>query len=157
MPRKFHGWRNLLGYSPWSRKESDVTERLHFHFSRSKHVSPMNTITGHTGQASQWSNPEGPRFTWSPAYAHTDLGLPRGGSMLVFLHWVRVDGVCTSLPSTPSTLWIWRTQSGPSGPTNMDTALLTLPPHPRAPQAVHRGAACLRQKEGLSPPFPLGG
>ena len=30
--RKFHGWRNLVGYSPWGRKELDMTERLHFHF-----------------------------------------------------------------------------------------------------------------------------
>ena len=25
---KFHGQRNLAGYSPWGRKESDITERL---------------------------------------------------------------------------------------------------------------------------------
>ena len=25
-------WRSLVGYSPWGRKESDMTERLHFHF-----------------------------------------------------------------------------------------------------------------------------
>ena len=31
LPGKFHGWRSLLGYSPWGRKESDTTERLHFH------------------------------------------------------------------------------------------------------------------------------
>ena len=30
LPGKFHGWRNFIGYSPWSRKESDITERLHF-------------------------------------------------------------------------------------------------------------------------------
>ena len=29
LPRKFHGWRSLVGYSPWGRKESDRTERLH--------------------------------------------------------------------------------------------------------------------------------
>ena len=29
LPGKFHGWRSLVGYSPWGRKESDVTERLH--------------------------------------------------------------------------------------------------------------------------------
>ena len=29
---KFRGWRNLVGYSPWGRKESETTERLHFHF-----------------------------------------------------------------------------------------------------------------------------
>ena len=27
---KFHGQRNLVGYSPWGGKESDMTERLHF-------------------------------------------------------------------------------------------------------------------------------
>ena len=27
-----HGQRSLVGYSPWGRKESDMTERLHFHF-----------------------------------------------------------------------------------------------------------------------------
>ena len=29
---KFHGPRSLVGYSPWGRKESDMTEWLHFHF-----------------------------------------------------------------------------------------------------------------------------
>ena len=27
---KSHGWRSLVGYSPWGRKESDTTEQLHF-------------------------------------------------------------------------------------------------------------------------------
>ena len=30
LPGKSHGWRNLVGYSPWGRKESDMTEGLHF-------------------------------------------------------------------------------------------------------------------------------
>ena len=32
LPGKFHGWRSLVGYSPWGCKESDTAERLHFHF-----------------------------------------------------------------------------------------------------------------------------
>ena len=32
LPGEFHGWRSLVGCSPWSRKESDTTKRLHFHF-----------------------------------------------------------------------------------------------------------------------------
>ena len=32
LPGKSHGQRSLVGYSPWGRKESDMTERLHFHF-----------------------------------------------------------------------------------------------------------------------------
>ena len=30
LPRRFHGWKNLWGYSPWGRKESDMTEWLPF-------------------------------------------------------------------------------------------------------------------------------
>ena len=32
LPGKSHGRRSLVGYSSWGRKESDTTERLHFHF-----------------------------------------------------------------------------------------------------------------------------
>ena len=32
LPGKSHGWRNLVGCSPWDHKESDTTEQLHFHF-----------------------------------------------------------------------------------------------------------------------------
>ena len=32
LPGKFHELRTLVGYSPWGRKESDMTEQLHFHF-----------------------------------------------------------------------------------------------------------------------------
>ena len=32
LPEKSHGRRSLVGYSPWGHKESDTTERLHFHF-----------------------------------------------------------------------------------------------------------------------------
>ena len=33
LPGKSHGWRSLVGYSPWGRTESDTSERLHVHFS----------------------------------------------------------------------------------------------------------------------------
>ena len=35
-------WRSMVGYSPWGRKESDTTERLHFHF----HYSCMDVRAG---------------------------------------------------------------------------------------------------------------
>ena len=35
LPGKSRGWRSLVGYSPWGRKESDTTERLtHTHIIR---------------------------------------------------------------------------------------------------------------------------
>ena len=33
LPGKSHGWRSLVGCSPWGRWGSDTTEQLHFHFS----------------------------------------------------------------------------------------------------------------------------
>ena len=35
LPGKSRGWRSLVGCSPWGREESDMTERLPFHFSLS--------------------------------------------------------------------------------------------------------------------------
>ena len=55
-----HGGRSLVGYSPWGRKESDMTEQLHFtllintpsndqnaHFFQIYTFSKMNHILGH--------------------------------------------------------------------------------------------------------------
>ena len=46
LPGESHGQRSLVGYSPQGRKESDMTERLHFHFSLSlsKLIYGFNTI-----------------------------------------------------------------------------------------------------------------
>ena len=35
LPGNSHGWRSLVGCSPWGREELDTTEQLHFHFSLS--------------------------------------------------------------------------------------------------------------------------
>ena len=35
LPGKSHGRRSLVGYSPWGCEESDITERILFHFSLS--------------------------------------------------------------------------------------------------------------------------
>ena len=36
LPGKFHGQRNLVGYSPWSHKELDTTEPLSAHTHKSE-------------------------------------------------------------------------------------------------------------------------
>ena len=36
LPGEFQGQKRLVGYSPRGRKESDTTERLHFHFKKLK-------------------------------------------------------------------------------------------------------------------------
>ena len=53
LPRKFDGQRSLVGYSPWDRKESDTTERLHFSFfleDRAEfYFSPLDSPRGQEG------------------------------------------------------------------------------------------------------------
>ena len=53
LPGKSHGWRSLVGCSPWGRKESDTTERLHFHFS----LSCIGEGNGNPLQCSYLENP----------------------------------------------------------------------------------------------------
>ena len=50
---KIHGWRSLEGCSPWGRKESETTERLHFHFS----LSCIGEGNGNPLQCSCLENP----------------------------------------------------------------------------------------------------
>ena len=59
LPGKSHGWRRLVGCSPWGRYESDTTERLHFHFS-------LSCIAEGNGNPFQCSCLENPRDggTW---------------------------------------------------------------------------------------------
>ena len=41
LPGESHGRRSLVGYSPWSRKELDTTEWLHFHFYRNGRIKVL--------------------------------------------------------------------------------------------------------------------
>ena len=42
LPGKSHGWRSVVGHSPWGLKESDTTERLHFHLSLSWYITSFS-------------------------------------------------------------------------------------------------------------------
>ena len=53
LPGKSHGWRSLVGYSPWGHWGSDTTERLHFHFS----LSCIGEGNGNPLQCSCLENP----------------------------------------------------------------------------------------------------
>ena len=61
---KSHGLRSLVGYSPWGRKESDTTERLHFHFS----LSCIGGGNGNPLQCSCLENPRDGRAWWAAVY-----------------------------------------------------------------------------------------
>ena len=64
LPGESHGWRGLVGCSPWGRKESDTTEQLHFHFS----LSCIGGGNGNPLQCSYLENPRGGGAWWATIY-----------------------------------------------------------------------------------------
>jgi len=64
LPGKSHGWRSLVGCSPWGREESDTTERLHFHFS----LSCIGEGNGNPLQCSCLENPRDGEAWWAAIY-----------------------------------------------------------------------------------------
>ena len=67
LPGKSHGRRSLVGCSPWGREESDMTERLHFHFS----LSCIGEGNGNPLQCSCLENPWDGRACWAAIYGVT--------------------------------------------------------------------------------------
>ena len=66
LPGKSHGQRNLVGFSPWGREESDTTEWLHFHFS----LSCIGEGNGNPLQCCL-ENPRDSRAWWAAIYGVT--------------------------------------------------------------------------------------
>ena len=64
LPGKSHGWRILVGCSPWGHGESDTTELLHFHFS----LSCIGEGNGNSLQCSCLENPRDGRAWWATVY-----------------------------------------------------------------------------------------
>ena len=64
LPGKFHGRRSLVGCSPWGRVESDMTERLPFHFS----LSCIGEGNGNPLQCSCLENHRDGGAWWAAAY-----------------------------------------------------------------------------------------
>ena len=64
LPGKSHGRRSLVGCSPWGHKESDMTKRLHFHFS----LSCTGEGNGNPRQCSCLKNPRDGGAWWAAVY-----------------------------------------------------------------------------------------
>ena len=64
LPGKSHGWRSLVGCSPWDLEESDTTEWLHFHFS----LSCVGDGNGNPLQCSCLENPRDGGAWWAAVY-----------------------------------------------------------------------------------------
>ena len=64
---KSHGWRSLVGCSPWGREESDTTEQLYFHFS----LLCIGEGNGNLLQCSCLENPRDGGAWWAAVYGVT--------------------------------------------------------------------------------------
>ena len=67
LPGKSRGRRSLVGCSPWGREESDMTERLHFHFS----LSCTGEGNGNPLQCSCLENPRDGGAWWAAVFGVT--------------------------------------------------------------------------------------
>ena len=67
LPGKSHGRRSLVGCSPWSRYESDMTEWFHFHFS----LSCVGEGNGNPLQRSWLESPRDGGAWWAAIYGVT--------------------------------------------------------------------------------------
>ena len=64
LPGESHGWRSLEGCSPWGGGGSDMTERLHFHFS----LWRTGEGNGNPLQCSCLENPRDGGAWWAAVY-----------------------------------------------------------------------------------------
>ena len=67
LPGKSHGWRSLVGCSPWGLEELDTTEQLAFHFS----LSCTGEGNGNPLQCSCLENPRDRGAWWAAVYGVT--------------------------------------------------------------------------------------
>ena len=67
LPGKSHGWRSLVGCSPWGHYQLDTTERLHFHFP----LSCIGEGNGNPLQCSCLENPRDQGAWWTAIYGVT--------------------------------------------------------------------------------------
>ena len=70
LPGKSYGWRSLVGCRPWGREESDMTERLHFHFS----LSCIGEGHGNSLQCSCLENPRDGGAWWAASMGSHRVG-----------------------------------------------------------------------------------
>ena len=105
LPGKSHGWRSLVGCSPQGHKESDTTERLHFHFS----LSCTGEGNGNPLQCSWLENPRDREGWWAAVYGVTQSRtrlkwLSSSTSMLTV---IEIDCICVGSQCHPIFVYVW--------------------------------------------------
>ena len=108
LPGESQGWGSLEGCSPWGRWGSDMTERLHFHFS----LSCIGEGNGNPLQCSCLENPRDGGAWWAAVYgvAQSRTGPKRLSSSSSMASRLSLDSVTNSLiykGTVGSKLFFW--------------------------------------------------
>ena len=121
LPGKSHGPRSLVGYCPWGHKESDMTERLHFHFLSlwlflpsvlgSRPVGPR-TLVGEWWSVMGWMYCI---FTERVISRVTVIWHPSKGGMMEHRHWLGLLRLWKIVKRIQSDLDQWEEQSLQNG------------------------------------------
>ena len=103
LPGKSHGWRSLVGCSPWGHKESDTTERLHFHFS----LSCIGEGNGNLLQGSCLENTRDGGAWWAAVYgvAQSQTRLKRFSSSSSSMALLMLHLSCQTLVNLEMAMW----------------------------------------------------
>ena len=148
LPGKSHGWRSLVGCSPWGHEESDTTEWLHFHFS----LSCVGEGNGNPLQYSCLENPRDRGAWWATVYgvAQSWTWLKRlSSSSSRFISIIFLD----SIPVASSVTQLCLTLCDP-----MDCSMPGFPVHHQLldpPQThVHQVSDAIQPSHPLSSPSP---
>ena len=96
LPGKSHGRRSLEGCNPWGRWGSDMTERLHFHFS----LSCIGEGNGNSLQCSCQENPRDRGALWAAVYGVTQSR--------TWLMWLRSLAAAAASKILRVTILAWR-------------------------------------------------
>ena len=107
LPGKSHGWRSLVGCSPWGLEGSDTTEQLHFHFS----LSCPGEGNGSPLQCSCLENPRDGGAWWAAVsgVAQSQTRLTRLRSSIytcVVPWWLRQQSICLQCGRPEFNPWI---------------------------------------------------
>ena len=94
LPGKFRGRRSLVGCSPWNHEESDMTERLHFHFS----LSCIGEGNGNPLQCSCLENPREGGAWWAAV-----SGVAQSRTRLKWLS----SSSSSSSSANPKAIWLY--------------------------------------------------
>ena len=94
LPGKSHGWRSLVGCSPWGHEELDTTEWLYFHFS----VTCIGEGNGNPLQCSCLENPRDGGAWWAAVYgveeSRTQLNRLSSSSSKLYINGISLNVFC---------------------------------------------------------------